>query len=152
MSVYFKCNMVVHYCEEPPISTEYLIWEWRRFSEHFKNLMDVFWWPRVYSVSRNDNPVFSTCMTITGLVTRVTRRVLLVEQEPLILPEHPSLHPGSLLGSCSSIYINYPLSFFLLVIILLSFNLRLLIILLFYLQTILLVLLNLAGNIMKYAV
>ena len=38
-------------------------------------------------------PVLSSFMTYYGFVTRVTRRVLLVEQELFSLPEHTSSPP-----------------------------------------------------------
>ena len=45
-------------------------------------------WPRICSTCRKHFPVL-----ITELVTRLTRWVSLVEQELLILPEHPSAPP-----------------------------------------------------------
>ena len=47
-------------------------------------------WPWIYSVNRNHYP---HSWLITGFVTRLTRRVPLVEQELLTLPEHLSSSP-----------------------------------------------------------
>jgi hypothetical protein len=47
-------------------------------------------WPRICSTCRKH---FPHSWLITGFVTRLTRRVPLVEQELLTLPEHPSSPP-----------------------------------------------------------
>jgi hypothetical protein len=51
----------------------------------------------------NTSRFFPRSWLITWFVTRVTRRVTLVEQELLTLPEHLSL-PRFLMGSCYSIF------------------------------------------------
>ena len=50
-------------------------------------------WPRICSTCRKHVPVFPHSRLITGFVTRLTRRVPLVEQELLTLPEHLSSPP-----------------------------------------------------------
>jgi hypothetical protein len=50
-------------------------------------------WPRIYSTCRKHFPVLSPFMTYHRFITRLTRRVSLVEQELLTLPEHMSVHP-----------------------------------------------------------
>jgi hypothetical protein len=50
-------------------------------------------WPRICSTCRKHFPVFPHSRLITGFVTRLTRRVPLVEQELLTLPEHLSSPP-----------------------------------------------------------
>ena len=45
-------------------------------------------WPRICSTCRKHFPVLSSFTTYHGFVTRLTRRVSLVEQELLTLPEH----------------------------------------------------------------
>jgi hypothetical protein len=45
-------------------------------------------WPRICSTCRKHFPVLSSFMIITGFVTRLTRRVPLLEQKLLTLPEH----------------------------------------------------------------
>ena len=52
-------------------------------------------WPRICSTCRNPSRFFPHSWLITGIVTRLTRRVSLVEQERFVLPE---------LGSCYSIF------------------------------------------------
>jgi hypothetical protein len=47
-------------------------------------------WPRICSTCRNISRSFPRSWLITGFVIRLTRRVPLVEQEPLTLPEHLS--------------------------------------------------------------
>jgi hypothetical protein len=56
--------------------------------------------PLVVSTSR----FFPHSRLITGFVTRLTRRVPLVGQELLILPEHLSSSPVLKWGSCCSIF------------------------------------------------
>jgi hypothetical protein len=51
-------------------------------------------WPRICSTCRNPSRFFPHSWLITGLVTRLTRRVPLVEQELLTLPEHRSSPSG----------------------------------------------------------
>ena len=60
-------------------------------------------WPRVCSTCRKHFPVLSHLKRITGFVTRVTRRVLLVKQELPTLQEHID-HPRLKWGSCCSIF------------------------------------------------
>jgi hypothetical protein len=50
-------------------------------------------WPRICSVFRNHNPVVPHSWLVTGFVTIVTRRVQLVQQELLTLPQHLSSSP-----------------------------------------------------------
>jgi hypothetical protein len=50
-------------------------------------------WPRICSTCRKHFPVFPHSRLITGFVTRLTRRVPLVEQELLTLPQHLSSPP-----------------------------------------------------------
>jgi hypothetical protein len=50
-------------------------------------------WPHIYSPCRKHFPVRPHSIFITGFVTRLTRRVPLVEQELLTLPEHMSSPP-----------------------------------------------------------
>ena len=50
-------------------------------------------WPRICSTCRKHLPVFPHSRLITGFVTRLTRRVSLVEQELLTLLEHLSSPP-----------------------------------------------------------
>ena len=50
-------------------------------------------WPRICSVCRNHNPALPSFVTYHRFVTRVTRRVPLVEQELIPLPEHLSSPP-----------------------------------------------------------
>ena len=50
-------------------------------------------WTRVCSTCRKHFPVLSSFMSYHGFVTRLTRRVPLVEQELLILLEHTSSPP-----------------------------------------------------------
>ena len=50
-------------------------------------------WPRICSTCRKHFPVRSSCMTYHRFVTRLARRVSLVEQELLTLPEHLSSAP-----------------------------------------------------------
>jgi len=45
-------------------------------------------WPRICSNCRKHFPVLSSSWLITGFITRLTRRLPLVEQELLTLPEH----------------------------------------------------------------
>jgi hypothetical protein len=51
----------------------------------------------------NTSPSFPHSRLITGFITRLTRRVPLVEHELLTLPEHLS-SPPFLLGSCYSVF------------------------------------------------
>jgi len=50
-------------------------------------------WPRICSTCRKHFPVRSSCMTYHRFVTRLARRVSLVEQELPTLPEHLSSAP-----------------------------------------------------------
>ena len=50
-------------------------------------------WPRICSTCRKHFPVLSSFINYHGFVTRLKRRVSLVEQELLTLPEHPSSLP-----------------------------------------------------------
>jgi hypothetical protein len=61
-------------------------------------------WPQKYSVCRYYNLVISSFMIITRFVTRVTRRVTLVEKEMPTLPKYPSSTIVSLWGSHCSIF------------------------------------------------
>ena len=49
--------------------------------------------PRICSTCRNTSRSFPHSRLITGFATRLTRRVPLVEQEQLTLPQHLSLPP-----------------------------------------------------------
>ena len=55
--------------------------------------ISVFGWGK-YTVGWKSSRSFSHSWLITGFVTRLTRRVSLVEQELLTLPEHPSPPPN----------------------------------------------------------
>jgi hypothetical protein len=50
-------------------------------------------WPRICSTCHKHSPSFPHSRLITGCVTRLTRRVPLVEQELLTLPEHLNSPP-----------------------------------------------------------
>jgi hypothetical protein len=75
------------------------------WSHHFVNLtvVTMTWlttmeylchkWPHIYSPCRKHFPVRPHSIFITGFVTRLTRRVPLVEQELLTLSEHMSSPP-----------------------------------------------------------
>jgi hypothetical protein len=51
-------------------------------------------WLWIYSTCGKDFPVLSSFIAHHRVVTKVTRRVPLVEQELISLPEHLSLHPA----------------------------------------------------------
>ena len=51
-------------------------------------------WPRIRSTCRNTSLSFPHLWLITGCVTRLTRRVQLVQQELTTLPEHLLSLPG----------------------------------------------------------
>jgi hypothetical protein len=75
---------------------------WLSWSHHFESftVATMTWltvmeylchtWPWICSTCRNHFPNLSSFMTYYRFVTRLTRRVPLVEQELLILPEHLS--------------------------------------------------------------
>jgi hypothetical protein len=58
-------------------------------------IMEYQWqkWPRICSTCRNTSRSFPHSRLITGFLTNLARRVPLVEQERLTLPEHMSSHP-----------------------------------------------------------
>ena len=78
---------------------------WLSWSHHFESLTvaTMTWltameylchkWPRLCSTCCKHVPSFPHSWLITGFVTRITRRVPLVEQELLTLPEHMSSPP-----------------------------------------------------------
>ena len=78
---------------------------WLSWSLHFESLRSPSWlvWPLRNSCVTNDQcyvPLvvniyrsFLHSWLITGFATRLTRRVQLVEQELLTLPQHLSSHP-----------------------------------------------------------
>ena len=73
----------------------------RKFSGRHHDLVDRYG----ISVSQiTTSRSFPHSRPITGFVTRLTRRVPLVEQELLTLPEHLSSPPGFQWGSCYSIF------------------------------------------------
>jgi hypothetical protein len=78
---------------------------WLSWSHHFESftVATTTWltvmeylchkWPRICSTCRKHFQFFPHSWLITGFVTRLTRRVSLVEQELLALPEHLSSPP-----------------------------------------------------------
>jgi hypothetical protein len=79
-------------------------------------------WPQICSTCRKHFPVLSSFMTYHRFVTRLTRRVSLVEQELLTLPEHLSSPPvfsgGRVTRSYVLLIVVCPFILFLLAIVL----------------------------------
>ena len=63
-------------------------WQWNIF-------LFIMFWNKTFLYNINTTKIFiwKYSWLITGFVTRLTRRVPLVEQELLTLPEHLSSHP-----------------------------------------------------------